>query len=140
MPLRQPLKGQAMASLQQQMDDLRKKIEGERRRRSRIMQVSQGIADEEERKRVGVVAPPRPEEIHPWSGPRGEFVMGSGPRDGGQPDEQPQKRVFMDAFQIDKYETTIGRYAGISWLASRRSRPSIGVKWTQTPTSIETCP
>jgi len=42
--------------------------------------------------------------------PAGEFLMGSGPRD-GNPDEMPQRKVFLNAFHIDKYSTTVGRFA-----------------------------
>ncbi len=43
--------------------------------------------------------------------PAGTFPMGvpSGDRDGGR-DEYPRHEVFVDAFQIDKFEVTNGRY------------------------------
>lgn len=37
----------------------------------------------------------------------GEFWMG---RDDGAPDEKPRRRVYLDAFQIDKYEVTNALY------------------------------
>jgi formylglycine-generating enzyme required for sulfatase activity len=39
--------------------------------------------------------------------PAGEFVMGS---DAGDVDESPQRRVYLDAFEIDKYEVTNVQY------------------------------
>jgi formylglycine-generating enzyme required for sulfatase activity len=39
--------------------------------------------------------------------PAGEFLMGS---DAGDRDERPQRRVYLDAFEIDKYEVTNVQY------------------------------
>jgi sulfatase modifying factor 1 len=39
--------------------------------------------------------------------PAGEFLMGS---DGGDQDERPQRRVYLDAFEIDRYEVTNVQY------------------------------
>jgi sulfatase modifying factor 1 len=39
--------------------------------------------------------------------PAGEFLMGS---DAGDLDEQPQRRVYLDAFEIDRYEVTNVQY------------------------------
>ncbi len=39
--------------------------------------------------------------------PAGEFLMGS---DGGDVDERPQRRVYLDAFEIDRYEVTNLQY------------------------------
>jgi formylglycine-generating enzyme required for sulfatase activity len=39
--------------------------------------------------------------------PAGEFIMGS---DTGDPDERPQRRVYLDTFAIDKYEVTNVQY------------------------------
>src|SRR5690554_1172915 len=39
--------------------------------------------------------------------PEGEFIMGS---DDGLPDERPVHTVYLDAFYIDKYETTNAEY------------------------------
>ena len=39
--------------------------------------------------------------------PAGEFLMGS---DAGDPDEHPQRRVYLDAYEIDKYEVTNVQY------------------------------
>jgi len=39
--------------------------------------------------------------------PAGEFLMGS---DGGDVDERPQRRVTLDAFEIDRYEVTNLQY------------------------------
>ncbi len=47
--------------------------------------------------------------------PAGEFIMGSGPEDGKAGvdygvDEEPRHKVYLNAFYIDKYEVTIGKY------------------------------
>jgi len=39
--------------------------------------------------------------------PAGEFIMGN---DRGNPDERPQRRVHLDAFEINKYEVTNVQY------------------------------
>jgi formylglycine-generating enzyme required for sulfatase activity len=39
--------------------------------------------------------------------PAGEFVMGS---DSGRPDERPPRLVYLDAFEIDRYEVTNAQY------------------------------
>jgi formylglycine-generating enzyme required for sulfatase activity len=39
--------------------------------------------------------------------PAGEFIMGN---DAGDPDQRPQRRVYLDAFEIDKYEVTNVQY------------------------------
>jgi sulfatase modifying factor 1 len=39
--------------------------------------------------------------------PAGDFLMGS---DGDRPDERPQRRVYVDGFQIDRYEVTNAQY------------------------------
>src|SRR5437660_12229441 len=43
--------------------------------------------------------------------PAGDFLMGTpiSNRDGGR-DEYPQRRIFLDAFALDVYEMTNGRY------------------------------
>jgi formylglycine-generating enzyme required for sulfatase activity len=43
--------------------------------------------------------------------PAGEFTMG---RNGGAPDEQPQRRVWVDAFYIDRTEVTNRAYKAFS--------------------------
>jgi formylglycine-generating enzyme required for sulfatase activity len=56
------------------------------------------------------VGPPKPEDLTPMIPiPAGEFLIGS--TTGGNPDEMPQRRVTLDAFSIDKFETTVGRFA-----------------------------
>ena len=42
--------------------------------------------------------------------PAGEFTMGSST---GDSDEQPEHRVYGDAFSMDKYEVTVGQYAAL---------------------------
>jgi formylglycine-generating enzyme required for sulfatase activity len=39
--------------------------------------------------------------------PAGEFIMGN---EAGNPDERPQRRVYLDAFEMDKYEVTNVQY------------------------------
>jgi formylglycine-generating enzyme required for sulfatase activity len=41
----------------------------------------------------------------------GEFLMGSPSDMGGLPDEQPQRKVYLGSFYIDRYETTNEAYA-----------------------------
>lgn len=91
------------------------------------------------------VTPPRPEELTPTVlVPVGEFIMGSSPRDGNA-DETPQRKIFLDAFYIDKYQTTVGRYAkylqatgaaapaywNLANPAADGELPVIGVDWDQ---------
>ncbi len=63
-----------------------------------------------------------------WSSPHfisaGEFFMGS---HAGQEDERPAHHVYLDAFYIDKYEVTVGRYAKFLH-AQRPSAPSSGAR------------
>ena len=40
--------------------------------------------------------------------PAGEFTMGSAT---GDSDEQPERKVYVDAFMMDKYEVTVEQYA-----------------------------
>ena len=40
--------------------------------------------------------------------PAGEFTMGSA---AGDSDEQPERKIYLDAFLIDKYEVSVGQYA-----------------------------
>ncbi len=42
--------------------------------------------------------------------PAGEFIMGSPEGSDGFPDERPQRRVFVSAFWIDRYEVTNSAY------------------------------
>ena len=74
--------------------------------------------------------------------PAGEFVMGSPPGE-GEDDEHPQKRIYLDAFYIAKYEVTTARYAKFLratgsekpnyWdkvnLNNHSNRPVVGVNW-----------
>ena len=43
--------------------------------------------------------------------PSGEFIMGSPAGHDGLPDEQPQRRVYLGSFYIDRHETTNEAYA-----------------------------
>ena len=74
--------------------------------------------------------------------PAGEFVMGSKAGD-GQPDESPQRTVYLDAYTIDKYEVTVEQYAAYLKKSGAEppdfwdrvnqkedgSRPVVGVDW-----------
>ncbi len=80
--------------------------------------------------------------------PAGWFLMGSDPavdRDAG-PQEQPQRRIFLDAFDIDRYEASNVEYlryvlaTGAEWPwywredpfpEPRASHPVIGVSWLE---------
>ncbi|MEE9275883.1 MAG: SUMF1/EgtB/PvdO family nonheme iron enzyme [bacterium] len=62
--------------------------------------------------------------------PAGWFLMGS---DEGGPDERPQRRVYLDAFYIDKRPVTVGRFGGAEedygpgFRGERK--PIVGVSW-----------
>lgn len=43
--------------------------------------------------------------------PPGEFTMGSPEGSGGFPDEQPERRVLLSGFYLDRFEVTNGAYA-----------------------------
>ncbi|NWF72722.1 MAG: SUMF1/EgtB/PvdO family nonheme iron enzyme [Nitrospirae bacterium] len=72
--------------------------------------------------------------------PAGEFTMGSS---AGDPDEQPVRKVYLDAFLIDKYQMTVGKYgtfldatayeAPADWdvmsKAMHQKRPVVNVDW-----------
>jgi formylglycine-generating enzyme required for sulfatase activity len=72
--------------------------------------------------------------------PAGEFTMGS---EGWDADEKPVHRVYLDAFYMDQYEVTTGRYAKFmretgraqpaQWKdvnpATDGERPVVGVTW-----------
>lgn len=122
MPLQPPLKTRAVAALQERMAAIQREIaeqvrKMEEERQERIKQEALARAEAER----GPIAPARPEDLTPMVLiPAGEFIMGSTPRD-GPPDEQPQKRIHLDAFYIDKYETTVGRYA--KYLVASGARP-----------------
>jgi formylglycine-generating enzyme required for sulfatase activity len=74
--------------------------------------------------------------------PAGEFTMGSSM---GDPDEQPEHRVYVDAFLMDKYLVTVGQYARFldsasldappDWTIMNRSqhqmRPVANVDWEE---------
>jgi formylglycine-generating enzyme required for sulfatase activity len=111
MPLRQGLKEQAVASLQGQLEGIRKEMEEQRRKleQERLEVIKRRMEDKErEEAEKRPITPARPEDLTPMVLiPAGEFTMGS-PRD--NPDERPQKRVVLDAFHIDKFETSVGRY------------------------------
>jgi formylglycine-generating enzyme required for sulfatase activity len=122
MPLRAPLKEQATAALQRQMDEVRKRIDSERRAAQRDFTAILEEARIRAEKERGVVESARPEDIAPMVLiPAGEFTMGSTPREGPS-DEQPQKRITLAAFQIDRYETTVARYARYL-LANKSAKP-----------------
>lgn len=77
--------------------------------------------------------------------PAGEFTMGG---DGGEFDEKPAHRVYLDAFSMDKYEVTVGMYAAFlkaigaeappDWSTMNESqhqrRPVVNVDWADAAT------
>ncbi|OAI44395.1 hypothetical protein AYO43_09225 [Nitrospira sp. SCGC AG-212-E16] len=72
--------------------------------------------------------------------PAGEFLMGSWT---GDPDEQPMRRVYLDAYFMDKDQLTVGEYAkfleatshgippewNIMSRAMPKQRPVVNVEW-----------
>jgi formylglycine-generating enzyme required for sulfatase activity len=60
--------------------------------------------------------------------PAGEFVMGS---DKGDEDEAPPHRVYLNAFYIDKFEVTNGRFA--KYVEAIQSEPPWGFTDKETP-------
>jgi len=68
--------------------------------------------------------------------PAGEFVMGS---DTGNSDEKPVRKVYLDAYYIDKYEVTFEQYDRFCEATNRKKpddsgwgrgkRPAINVNW-----------
>jgi formylglycine-generating enzyme required for sulfatase activity len=72
--------------------------------------------------------------------PAGEFRMGSWM---GEADEQPERRVYLDAFFMDKHQLTVGQYAkfleatshtappewNIMSRAMHQNRPIVNVDW-----------
>lgn len=74
--------------------------------------------------------------------PEGHFLMGADGTDSLE-DERPQHAVWIDRFEMDRYEVTTGRYAEFltstahptpwQWeavdLTQHRDRPVIGVSW-----------
>ena len=72
--------------------------------------------------------------------PEGEFTMGSWR---GDPDEQPVRKVYLDAFLMDKYQMSVGKYgrfleatsheAPADWNVMNKSmnqkRPVVNVDW-----------
>ncbi len=56
--------------------------------------------------------------------PAGSFVRGSAP-DEGRLDEQPRRKIFLDAFTIDKYEVSNAQY--IEFLKETLHKPPMNV-------------
>jgi formylglycine-generating enzyme required for sulfatase activity len=159
--LPEEIRNQAVAALQGKIDGIEKEIqakkdaearrlEEQRQAGLRAQQAQQGGTVVEARlTRPAVppptIAPPKPEDLTPMVPiPAGEFVMGSGPRD-GLADETPQKRITLDAYSLDKFETTVGRYArflqasgadspeywNLVSLENDAELPVVGVDWDQ---------
>jgi formylglycine-generating enzyme required for sulfatase activity len=69
--------------------------------------------------------------------PAGEFIMGN---DAGDPDQRPQRRVYLDAFEIDKYEVTNVQYRRFIQATSReapQSWPGRYVQFTSSAISLD---
>ena len=64
--------------------------------------------------------------------PAGEFLWGE---DNRAPDEAPQRKVFLDAFYIDKYEVSNRDFKAVfpehEYLKGQDEFPVSGVSWTQ---------
>ena len=58
--------------------------------------------------------------------PAGDFIMGS---ETGREDERPAHRVYLDAYELDRYEVTNAQYR--RFLLASGGRPHIG---RETPT------
>ena len=56
--------------------------------------------------------------------PAGPFIRGSAPRE-GRLDEQPQRKIYVNRFAIDKYEVTNARY--IAFLEETLHKPPFNV-------------
>ena len=81
-----------------------------------------------------MMTPPPPAEIMGKDGapmvlvPAGEFTMGS---DKGDDDESPIHRVYLNAFYLDKFEVTNGRFA--KFVDAIQSEPPWGFADKETP-------
>jgi formylglycine-generating enzyme required for sulfatase activity len=56
--------------------------------------------------------------------PAGSFLRGSAAEE-GKPDEYPQRRIYLDAFWIDRYEITAGQYWMFCQATRRRMLPQM---------------
>lgn len=62
--------------------------------------------------------------------PSGEFLMGS-PENVGYPQERPQKRIFLDAFYMDKYPVTVEQYRRFCKATGRDMPPEPAWGWIE---------
>ncbi|MDX9972420.1 MAG: SUMF1/EgtB/PvdO family nonheme iron enzyme [FCB group bacterium] len=64
--------------------------------------------------------------------PAGEFIMGF---DEGAPDEQPQRKVMLEDFYIDKYEVTNAEfkrlYPDYTFESGKENHPATNISWEQ---------
>ena len=88
---------------------------------------------------AGTVLPVDPRDVPMAMVPAGEFTMGSDFSD----DEKPVRRVYLNAFYMDKYEVTVGQYAkylettgmeepsdwDIMNQPQHRKRPVVNINW-----------
>ena len=79
--------------------------------------------------------------------PAGEFLMGS-PDDEGGKNEHPRHRVYLDAYDMDRFEVTVSRYAEFlqstgreaprDWakvkIGKHSNLPVVGVSWNDAET------
>lgn len=65
------------------------------------------------------VVPVEPRDVPMVLVPAGEFTMGSNLGD----DEKPARRVYLNAFYMDKYEVTVGQYARYLEVTEMESPP-----------------
>jgi formylglycine-generating enzyme required for sulfatase activity len=116
-----------------------------------VLQAMEKAAAEFSKKRAAQIAKPPPASPPPTPPPRsddgtemvsvpaGEFWMGS---DDGEPDEKPRRRVYLDAFHIDKYEVSNALYRrfieatgrgvpiyGNDSKLNEPNQPVVGVDW-----------
>jgi formylglycine-generating enzyme required for sulfatase activity len=102
-------------------------LQGKIKQRHKVNHVNPPLARQDERSMVLV--------------PAGEFLMGSWT---GEVDEQPMRRVYLDAYFFDKDQLTVGEYAkfleatshnvpsdwNIMSRAMHKQRPVVNVEWT----------
>jgi formylglycine-generating enzyme required for sulfatase activity len=159
--LPEEIRNQAVAALQAKIDVIEKEIQAKKEAETRRLEEQRLAALRAQQPQQGntvvearltrpavpptTVAPPKPEDLTPMVLiPAGEFTMGSTPRE-GLADETPQRRIILDAFYIDKYEMTVGRFSkflqaagadvpeywNVANLDTDAEYPVVGVDWDQ---------
>ena len=88
--------------------------------------------------RAGSASQVGEERINPVDGtvmvyiPAGEFLMGSADGDAlAEPNEKPQRRVYLDAYWIHKYLVTVGQYRRFCRSTRREMPYNVRLAWQQ---------